>query len=71
MLFLLKLVDDGIKLLREGKVKALVHDGPRLVYLANKINKKAKRKELIVLPFQFNLKYGIVFPKGSQLGERP
>ncbi len=65
-----KTLDDGIKLLREGKVKALVHDGPRLVYLANKINKKAKRKELIVLPFQFNPQnYGIVFPTGSPLRE--
>jgi polar amino acid transport system substrate-binding protein len=65
-----KTLDDGIKLLREGKVKALVHDGPRLVYIANKINKKEKKKVLLVLPFQFNPQnYGIVFPTGSPLRE--
>ncbi len=65
-----KNLDEGIELLKKGKVQALVHDGPRLVYLANKINKKAKRKVLAVLPFTFNPQnYGIVFPTGSPLRE--
>jgi polar amino acid transport system substrate-binding protein len=62
---------DGIKMLRAGKVEALVHDGPRLVYLANKINKAEKRRVLLVLPFQFNPQnYGIVFPTESKLKEQ-
>ena len=65
-----KSLDEGIELLKKGKVQALVHDGPRLVYLANKINKKEKRKVLAVLPFTFNPQnYGIVFPTGSPLRE--
>jgi polar amino acid transport system substrate-binding protein len=65
-----KTIDEGIELLKKGKVKALVHDGPRLVYLANKINKKAKKRVLAVLPFTFNPQnYGIVFPTGSELRE--
>ncbi len=65
-----KTLNDGIKLLEEGKVKALVHDGPRLVYLANKINKKEKKRVLAVLPFKFNPQnYGLVFPTGSKLKE--
>jgi polar amino acid transport system substrate-binding protein len=63
-------LDEGIELLKKGKVKALVHDGPRLVYLANKINKKAKKRILAVLPFKFNPQnYGIVFPTESRLKE--
>ena len=66
-----KTLDEGITLLRVGKVEALVHDGPRLVYLANKVNKKEKKSVLMVAPFIFNpQKYGIVFPSGSQLKER-
>ena len=65
-----KSLDEGIELLKKGKVQALVHDGPRLLYLANKINKKEKRKVLAVLPFTFNPQnYGIVFPTGSPLRE--
>ncbi len=65
-----KTLNDGIELLKKGKVKALVHDGPRLVYLANKINKQEKRRVLAVLPFKFNPQnYGIVFPTGSSLKE--
>jgi len=64
-------LDDGIKLLRAGKVQALVHDGPRLVYLANKINKAEKKKVLLVSPFTFNPQnYGIIFPTGSALREQ-
>jgi ABC-type amino acid transport substrate-binding protein len=64
-------LDEGIKMLRAGKVQALVHDGPRLVYLANKINKSEKKKVLLVSSFTFNPQnYGIVFPTGSQLKEQ-
>jgi len=66
-----KTLKDGIKLLREGKADALVHDGPRLVYLANQINKKEHKKVLAVAPFQFNPQnYGIVFPPKSELREK-
>lgn len=66
-----KTLDEGIKFVRAGKVDALVHDGPRLVYLANQINTKEKQKLLAVAPFQFNPQnYGIVFPSGSELKER-
>jgi len=62
---------EGIALVRSGKAEALVHDGPRLVYLANQINKKEKKKILTVAPFTFNPQnYGIVFPSGSSLKER-
>jgi polar amino acid transport system substrate-binding protein len=64
-------VAEGIALVRTGKAEALVHDGPRLVYLANKINKKEKKKILTVAPFTFNPQnYGIVFPTRSALKER-
>ncbi len=66
-----KTLAEGIKLLREGKAEALVHDGPRLVYLANQINKKERQKILAVAPFSFNPQnYGIVFPSGSPLKEQ-
>ncbi len=65
-----KTIADGIKLIRNGKAEALVHDGPRLVYLANKINKEEKKKVLTVLPFKFNpQQYGIIFPDNSKLKE--
>ncbi len=65
-----KTLDEGIKLIRSGKAEALVHDGPRLIYLANKINKKEHKKVLAVVPFQFNPQnYGIVFPPKSELKE--
>ena len=65
-----KSLAEGIELVRSGKAEALVHDGPRLVYLANKINKKERKKVLAVAPFQFNPQnYGIVFPTGSKLKE--
>ena len=66
-----KTLHEGIALVRSGKAEALVHDGPRLVYLANKINKQEKKKVLTVAPFTFNPQnYGIVFPSGSKLKER-
>jgi len=66
-----KTLAEGIALVRSGKAEALVHDGPRLVYLANQINKAEKKKVLMVAPFTFNPQnYGIVFPSGSALKER-
>ena len=66
-----KSLAEGISLVRNGKAEALVHDGPRLVYLANQINKKEHKKVLAVAPFQFNPQnYGIVLPSGSQLKEK-
>lgn len=65
-----KSLEDGIELLRKGEVKALVHDGPRLIYLANKTNKALQKKELLVLPHIFNHQnYGIVFPEDSKIRE--
>jgi ABC-type amino acid transport substrate-binding protein len=65
-----KTLEEGIMLLRSRKADALVHDGPRLVYLANKINKKEHKKVLVVAPFTFNPQnYGIVFPSESKLRE--
>ena len=64
-------IEEGIELIKSGKVEALVHDGPRLVYLAGKINKAEKKKILMVLPFNFNPQnYGIVFPPASENKER-
>ena len=66
-----KTLAEGIALVRSGKAEALVHDGPRLVYLANQINKKEKKKVLAVAPFTFNPQnYGIVFPSKSGLKEK-
>jgi len=66
-----KTIEEGIALVRKGKAEALVHDGPRLVYLANKINKKEKKRVLTVAPFTFNPQnYGIIFPSGSKLKEK-
>jgi len=66
-----KSLDEGIALVRSGKAEALVHDGPRLVYLANQINKKEHQKVLAVAPFVFNPQnYGIVFPPKSELKEQ-
>jgi ABC-type amino acid transport substrate-binding protein len=66
-----KTLADGIELVRTGKAVALVHDGPRLVYLANQINKREKKKVLAVAPFKFNPQnYGVVFPSKSELKEK-
>jgi polar amino acid transport system substrate-binding protein len=65
-----KSIEAGIKLLRAGEVEALVHDGPRLSYLAGKINKAEKKTIFFVLPAVFNAQnYGIVFPYESPLRE--
>jgi polar amino acid transport system substrate-binding protein len=65
-----KSIDEGMKLLRENKVEALVHDGPRLSYLAGKVNKAEKKDIFFVLPAIFNAQnYGIVFPQNSPLRE--
>ncbi|MBL0721791.1 MAG: transporter substrate-binding domain-containing protein, partial [Sulfurovum sp.] len=65
-----KTLNEAITLLRKRKVDAVVHDGPRLVYLANKINKIEKKKVLLVTKFKFNPQnYGIIFPSGSELKE--
>ena len=61
---------EGVQLLKEDKVSALVHDGPRLSYLAAKANKTEKEPLLMVLPAVFNdQNYGIVFPTISPLRE--
>ncbi len=66
-----KTLAEGIALVRAGKAEALVHDGPRLVYLANQINKKEKKRVVAVAPFSFNPQnYGIVFPSKSNLKEQ-
>jgi polar amino acid transport system substrate-binding protein len=63
-------IDVGMKLLREEKVEALVHDGPRLSYLAGKINKAEQKNIFFVLPAVFNAQnYGIVLPHNSPLRE--
>ena len=65
-----KSIEEGMKLLREEDVEALVHDGPRLSYLAGNINKKEKKNIFYVLPAVFNAQnYGIVLPHNSPLRE--
>jgi len=60
----------GIQLLLDEQVDALVHDGPRLSYLADKANSQSNRRLLMVLPAVFNPQnYGLVFPPNSQLRE--
>lgn len=60
----------GVKAVREGEVEALVHDGPRLLYLTHKINQQEGKKVLAVVPATFNPQsYGIIFPEGSTLRE--
>jgi len=66
-----KTLSEGMALVRSGKAEALVHDGPRLVYLANQTNKAEKKKVFMVAPFTFNPQnYGVVFPPNSELKER-
>lgn len=63
-------IEAGIERVRKGEADALVHDGPRLKYLANQINQKAGSRVLAVVPALFNPQnYGIVFPDGSPLRE--
>ena len=58
---------EGIQKVANGEVDALVHDGPRLVYLADAYNKDAEpSKAVMVLPASFNPQiYGIAFPTKS------
>ncbi len=59
-------LEQGIDLLLKGEVDALVHDGPRLLYMAKQINQQ-KKTGVAVLPALFNNQnYGIIFPNGSQ-----
>jgi ABC-type amino acid transport substrate-binding protein len=58
-------LDEGIQMVINGKADALVHDGPRLLYLAEKINQTGKK--VLVLPAVFNEQnYGIVLSNGSR-----
>lgn len=58
-------LNQGIEMLIDGKVEALVHDGPRLLYLAEKINQT--EEQVLVLPAVFNYQnYGIVLPNNSE-----
>ncbi len=62
-------LDQGIQMVLEGKVDALVHDGPRLLYLAEQLNQE--QKQVIVLPAVFNQQnYGIVLPNSSNYLEQ-
>jgi polar amino acid transport system substrate-binding protein len=55
----------GVNLLLAGKVQALVHDGPQLLYRAKQINGNEEKK-VLVLPQTFNHQnYGIAFPPDS------
>lgn len=63
-------IEEGITRLRKGQVDALVHDGPRLLYLSNKLNQKEGKSVLAVVPASFNPQsYGIALPAGSALRE--
>ncbi|EJF06833.1 periplasmic component of amino acid ABC-type transporter/signal transduction system [Thiovulum sp. ES] len=65
-----KSLEEGIELVRIGKVEALVYDGPQLIYLKNIENRKAHKKVFEVLPISFNSQsYGISFKKGNPLVE--
>lgn len=60
-------LNQGIEMVISGEVEALVHDGPRLLYLAEQVNRKRKKPSVLVLPAVFNHQnYGIVFPNGSE-----
>lgn len=63
-------VNQGIEMVLKGTVEALVHDGPRLLYLAEQINQQ-HQPGVLVLPAIFNNQnYGIAFPNGSQYLEQ-
>lgn len=58
---------EGVRKVASKEVEALVHDGPRLLYLAGQHNKDTKAGQVMVLPASFNPQiYGIVFPTNSQ-----
>jgi ABC-type amino acid transport substrate-binding protein len=59
-------LDEGIQKVLKGEADALVHDGPRLIYLAQQHNKTPRTKQVNVLPVAFNPQiYGIAFPTNS------
>jgi polar amino acid transport system substrate-binding protein len=65
----IKTLDEGIQKLLEGQVDALVHDGPRLLYLAERENRMEKK--VTVLSAIFNQQnYGIILPNNSPYLER-
>ncbi|MCK5876757.1 MAG: transporter substrate-binding domain-containing protein [Candidatus Marithrix sp.] len=58
-------LNEGINMLLDGTVEALVHDGPRLSYLTEKVNRTEEK--VMVLPAVFNYQnYGIVLPDNSK-----
>ncbi len=64
-------IEAGMARVRNGEADALVHDGPRLKYLANQLNQAEGRKVLAVVPALFNPQnYGIAFPESSPLREQ-
>lgn len=60
-------LQEGVQKVAKGEVDALVHDGPRLQYLATLHNQSATEKAQVnVLPASFNPQiYGIAFPSHS------
>lgn len=62
---------EGMQKVTSKEVDALVHDGPRLVYLAGQHNQNpGKQGQVAVLPASFNPQiYGMVFPTNSSLVE--
>ncbi len=63
-------LSQGIDMLLKEDVDALVHDGPRLLYLARQINRQ-HNPGVLVLPAIFNHQnYGIILPNNSQYLEK-
>jgi polar amino acid transport system substrate-binding protein len=63
-------LSQGIDMLLKDQVDALVHDGPRLLYLAKQVNRQ-HNPGVLVLPAVFNHQnYGIVLPNNSQYLEK-
>ncbi len=65
-------LQQGMELLLTNKADALVHDGPRLSYLADQYNRQNENdKSLAVLPALFNHQnYGLAFPTDSPYVEK-
>lgn len=68
---LVKDLAEGVQKVANKEADALVHDGPRLAYLASQYNQNASPKnQVAVLPASFNPQtYGIIFPTNSALVE--
>lgn len=65
-------LQEGMQLLLNQEADALVHDGPRLLYLADQHNKRHtdKKQKLTVLPAVFNHQnYGLALPTNSPYAE--